>query len=98
MAKKLNAGKTPDRHSKNRKRQSSPAPNKTNRNVGQGPTRSEEEPVSEGIPEEHYYGERRSRTPGNPEDRTGSLDEETLSQDAPYNGTYGRLGPDRERS
>jgi len=57
---------------------------------GQGPTRPEEEPTNQGIPEEHYYGERVSRTPGNP----GAIDEETLSDDAPYNRTYGRQKPD----
>jgi hypothetical protein len=99
MAKKLSADKSTGRKQRSPSRQpadksanrqgSSPA-DESNRKGGQGPTRPEEEAVNEGIPEEHYYGELRSRTPGNP----GALDEETLSEDAPYNRTYGREAPD----
>jgi hypothetical protein len=94
MAKKASSGKASQRkshaarHSVDKKplgRRSTANPDR-----GQGPTRPEEEPANEGLPEEHYYGERFSRTPGNP----GSLDEESRSPHAPYNRTYGQPEPD----
>ncbi len=39
-----------------------------------------------GAPVEHYHVEPTGKTTGDP----GSLDEETLDRDAPYNKTYGR--------
>jgi hypothetical protein len=39
------------------------------------------------LPREHYRGE---RGPGIPAVEPGSLEEETLDRDAPYNRTYGR--------
>jgi hypothetical protein len=39
------------------------------------------------LPREHYRGE---RSPGIPVAEPGSLEEETLDRDAPYNRTYGR--------
>jgi hypothetical protein len=98
MAKKLAAGKSTGRKrraparqhgDKNPTRKGSSSAVERDQSAGQGPTRPEEELSNQGIPEEHYYGERLSRTPGNP----GSLDDETLSNDAPYNRTYGRQEP-----
>jgi hypothetical protein len=67
MTKKLSADKS--KGSKQRrpiqKHRNQHADDKS-RPEGQGPTRPEEEPTNQGIPEEHYYGERASRTPGNP--------------------------------
>jgi hypothetical protein len=94
MAKKLTAGKSTGRKGrpparqhgdKTTTRQDHAATAGRVHSAGQGPTCPEEEPANQGIPEEHYYGERASRTPGNP----GSLDDETLSKNAPYNRTYG---------
>jgi hypothetical protein len=46
------------------------------------------EATDRGAPIEHYHGEpNRGKKTGDP----GSLDEETLDRDAPYNKTYGRL-------
>jgi hypothetical protein len=98
MAKKSNSSKSTTRDPKNRTRQTTGkrsgvkrTASQTDREGGQGPTHPDEEPINQGIPEEHYYGERRSRTPGNPPERAGSLDRETCDRDAPYNRTYGRL-------
>ena len=45
-----------------------------------------------GAPIEHYHGEpNRGKKTGDP----GSLDQETLDRDAPYNKTYGRLSDER---
>jgi hypothetical protein len=86
MAKKLSGDKSkgskPHRPSRKHRDQNT----KTSPAAGQGPMRPEEEPTNQGIPEEHYYGERNSRTPGSP----GDLEDETLSKDAPYNRTYGQ--------
>ncbi len=95
MAKKLNSGKSTPRHQKSARRQkndknTSGQGTPDERKVDRGPTRAEEEPVNQGLPEAHYYGERKSPAAGNPEDTAGSLNEETLDKDAPYNRTYGR--------
>ena len=46
------------------------------------------EAEDQGAPIEHHHGEpNRGKKTGDP----GSLDEETLDRDAPYNKTYGRL-------
>ena len=48
----------------------------------------DEEYGGRGAPIEHYHGEpNRGKRTGEP----GSLEEETLDRDAPYNKTYGRI-------
>jgi len=52
----------------------------------------EREAADRGAPIEHYHGEpNRGKKTGSP----GSLEEETLDRDAPYNKTYGRTREER---
>jgi hypothetical protein len=50
------------------------------------------EAADRGAPIEHYHGgPNRGKKTGDP----GSLEEETLDRDAPYNKTYGRMREER---
>ena len=86
MTKKLRSGKS--------KAQKQRHPSRQHRTIDRRPTPRAQEPSNQGIPEEHYYGERTPGVTANPADVTGSLDEETLSKHAPYNRTYGRQAPE----
>jgi len=52
-----------------------------------GEPREESEEREKRVPIEHYCGERYS---GRPSGEPGSLEDETLDRNAPYNKTYGR--------
>lgn len=95
MAKKLNADKstaskqTTRGQQKRNKTASGPrAPSHGDPNLRTIPRA--EQPANQGIPEEHYHGEEDPRSIENPRASSGSLAEETLDKDAPYNRTYGR--------
>jgi hypothetical protein len=96
MAKKLNADKSTASHqttrgSKKGAKTAAGSENPTNRKPELRPTPRTEQPAKhQGIPEEHYYGDEDPRSVEDPRAITGSLDEETLSKDAPFNRTYGR--------
>lgn len=87
MTKKVSGGKS--------KGQKSQHPGRQHQPIDDSPTPRAQEPSNQGVPEEHYYGERTPDVTMDPTDVTGSLDEETLDKHAPYNRTYGKEDPDR---
>jgi hypothetical protein len=96
MTKKLSGGKSARQTQKSARRHSGKtasnpkaSTHKRHREAKRRPSPQAFEPLNQGIPEEHYYGEETAEVVGRPVDAT-SLDAETLSKDAPYNRTYGR--------
>jgi hypothetical protein len=92
MAKKTTAAKTTAKVKRSAKPQVDQHPAKSNRSKASHPDVDtaeveRDEIADRGAPIEHFRGERnRGQQTGD----AGSLDEETLDRDAPYNRTYGQ--------
>lgn len=92
MAKKSTAKKTTSKATTAKGKRPATSQSAANTPSVKRSDRPGKEAADRGAPIEHYHGEpNRGKKTGDP----GSLEEETLDRDAPYNKTYGRRSDER---